>query len=833
MLLKYVSSYVTKMHEAATSEGLYSSDITGYQAAHSFLRTVVPLEPEMVMQLSNIKVCWTDKLMRQLVAPFPRQTSTHKHLAVNHPHRSAEQLHHQEEESMPVNVKYFAQAVRLQPDEWSNAQQILEHFKYEGHCDHFLHTIGKPGTGKSQVLIRSIFHAIQEEYQVLVTAPVALLAQAYKKVFAGEVTTDTIHGAFNVPLDVNQRQDKNFALNKYDLVVVDEASMVSSPVFNVMAETFNRLNVHPVVIFAGDKCQQQPLQTVDGQVRTTTSIINNGAFTSQNSVKHSLYQQFRVVDAEYSRFLDFIRYNQPSQSQVDEMQEGIVMCPDGPLSDNELWTAFRSHADMSVMTVSRRGAQRINHIVVARQFAGQQPISAISCDSVLPDAEDIPVFRHMEVVITENRDKAASVVNGQDAVVITSHNNTVVLQLPEGDKVFVYPVTRIDGDGEQVTRKSWHNTTPAAVLERVATNTIATFRGPTRCPRHHGRGRAEEENVEFERCVRQGYNACGPVFSSAVQVIALATLLNCPAEFAEKCQRTSETDAYKADPSLVSMKDYLMRGIFKNRTPVRQSGSVWNDDDDVEETTPRHRHSRPRQPAPSNRRWEGRADESDDDDEARPLADAVRSRRQPRTTSTPVRDPATRRVEKKNDDLRKYYHRKINRWDAAINLLLVEKRQEVLRDKQCNKRSYEKKDSSFGLKEGNKNQQEKCCAFQNFQKQNQHNSPHLPPAQTAETESTDSPHLPPAQTAETESTQLSTPATCTKCRNRINTTLHTCTNTSCTKTDDEILNEDTLRKRKVSELISLFQIKTGKTLNKRTRKQDVITALLQYSERSE
>ncbi|KAL9976522.1 hypothetical protein ACROYT_G013836 [Oculina patagonica] len=213
---------------------------------------------------------------------------------------------------------------------------------------------------------------------------------------------------------------QNFTLNKYDLVVVDEASMVSSPVFNVMANPFNRLNVRPVVIFAGDKCQQQLLQTVDGQVRATTSIINNGAFTSQNS--------------------------------VDEMQEGIVMCPDGPLSDDELWTAFRSRTDMSVMSVSRRGAQRINQIVVARQFAGQQPISAIPCDFVLPDAEDIPVFRHMEVVITENRDKAASVVNGQDAVVITSHNNTVVLQLPEGDKVFVYPVTRIDGDGERVTR---------------------------------------------------------------------------------------------------------------------------------------------------------------------------------------------------------------------------------------------------------------------------------------------------------------------------------------------------------------------------------------------
>ena len=74
MLLKYVSFYVTKMHEAATSEGLYCTDLTGFQAAHSFLRTVRPLEPEMVFQLSNIHVCWTDKLTKQFKPPFPDQT---------------------------------------------------------------------------------------------------------------------------------------------------------------------------------------------------------------------------------------------------------------------------------------------------------------------------------------------------------------------------------------------------------------------------------------------------------------------------------------------------------------------------------------------------------------------------------------------------------------------------------------------------------------------------------------------------------------------------------------------------------------------------------------
>ena len=71
MLLKYVTSYMTKMHDTSTSKGLYCSDISGFQAANSFLRTVHPLVPEMIFQLSAIKVAWTDKMTKQFKPPFP------------------------------------------------------------------------------------------------------------------------------------------------------------------------------------------------------------------------------------------------------------------------------------------------------------------------------------------------------------------------------------------------------------------------------------------------------------------------------------------------------------------------------------------------------------------------------------------------------------------------------------------------------------------------------------------------------------------------------------------------------------------------------------------
>jgi len=58
-------------------------------------------------------------------------------------------------------------------------------------------------------------------------------------------------------------------------------------------------------------------------------------------------------------------------------------------------------------------------------------------------------------------------------------------------------------------------------------------------------------------------------------------------------------------------------------------------------------------------------------------------------------------VEKKNGDLQRYFHPKINQWDVVTNLLLVEKHQEVLRDMERTKHSCEKKQTSCWL-EGRK-----------------------------------------------------------------------------------------------------------------------------------
>ena len=216
--------------------------------------------------------------------------------------------------------------------------------------------LGKLGTGKSQVVIRAIHHAIEQKFAGL-AAPVALLAQEYRSIFGPDLDAETIHAAFHIPVDQQRAADVNSPLNRYDMVVIDEGSLVSPLNLSYVASTFNRLNSRPVVVVAGDQRQQQPLQTLEGRVSNTVSVLNDHTFQQENSVKHALYQQFRILDADYARFVDFVRYTQPRQRQLDEFQADVVLCPSGDLLDGQIYGAYNRCQETSIMTVSRAATQ--------------------------------------------------------------------------------------------------------------------------------------------------------------------------------------------------------------------------------------------------------------------------------------------------------------------------------------------------------------------------------------------------------------------------------------------------------------------------------------------
>ena len=149
------------------------------------------------------------------------------------------------------------------------------------------------------------------------------------------------------------------------------------------------------------------------------SILNDGTFDNNNSVKHTLHQQFRVLDPDYGCFLDLIHCMQPTQAQLDKFQEVVILCRSSHLDDEDI-SAFSQLEETSVMTISRTAAQQVNNIMVGRLFKDQRPLSLV-LSAALADGEPILPYRGMKIIITENWDKSCRIVNGQDATFIHSH----------------------------------------------------------------------------------------------------------------------------------------------------------------------------------------------------------------------------------------------------------------------------------------------------------------------------------------------------------------------------------------------------------------------------
>lgn len=70
----------------------------------------------------------------------------------------------------------------------------------------------------------------------------------------------------------------------YDLIVLDEVSMVSKTIMQHVLFTVNQLSLRPIVIICGDKYQQQPIATIEQKTRQVPSILKGKEFYNRQSV---------------------------------------------------------------------------------------------------------------------------------------------------------------------------------------------------------------------------------------------------------------------------------------------------------------------------------------------------------------------------------------------------------------------------------------------------------------------------------------------------------------------------------------------------------------------
>ena len=197
MILRYVTSYVSKWQDAYDNDAMYSVHVGSYQAAYRHVRSMKPLEPEMWLQLSSIKMSWSCSRRKKFrvppienlnqnrayqkyltrpaqfqnlsllqwlrevdetrvpprpykdgstlvgiktVSPF-RDLYYFQHLLLYMPHSSTNALYHPQHDRLPRQIRFFASAFSRMNDFWSQSEHVRQYFCNQGHKEIFVETI--------------------------------------------------------------------------------------------------------------------------------------------------------------------------------------------------------------------------------------------------------------------------------------------------------------------------------------------------------------------------------------------------------------------------------------------------------------------------------------------------------------------------------------------------------------------------------------------------------------------------------------------------------------------------------------------------------------------
>lgn len=203
---------------------------------------------------------------------------------------------------------------------------------------------------------------------------------------------------------------------------------------------------------SGDKYQQQPIETVAGRIVPAANIYSDNRFPGI-CVNFTLRSQQRCDDPQYQEILNHLRYWRPTCRVLAKLNASQRVLYENPvIRDRQIVEALTNHALATVITVSRAAAARVNSVAVNHLFNAAQSLGEIQMDNDFPPSS---IYKNMRVVITKNVNKPKGVVNGQKAIIHLRSRNTVLLPLPNGCIVPIFPlaapVTETDEEGQQHT----------------------------------------------------------------------------------------------------------------------------------------------------------------------------------------------------------------------------------------------------------------------------------------------------------------------------------------------------------------------------------------------
>eukprot|EP00435_Cladocopium_sp_Y103_P046366 s2601_g13.t1 len=331
----------------------------------------------------------------------------------------------------------------------------------EAQAHKMLFASGPPGTGKTHVIHDQIDKWRNKGARVLFALPTGMLASEIRA-RQPHIDVDTTWGAFRFDKPL---QETAGVMTQYDLIVIDEVSMLTASQFEHILALWKHADQLPAMVLLGD-FYQLPVMG-EGAVRCE---LSPAWATHVRTINFN--EQVRCKSQELQKKLNLLRTSIPSKRKVAAIVKKHRAWTTEQPTKYDILDLWRKHPGTTVVTCTRAGCARVNELAAKVFFEERHktPLGEAPLDyeSNLDNYEEkgpvklkkgklrpqeTKVYAGMRVFLTRNVSKPDDFVNGMLAEVQAYDPKSRCLEVitRTGKRLAVYPITEELPDGGKIT----------------------------------------------------------------------------------------------------------------------------------------------------------------------------------------------------------------------------------------------------------------------------------------------------------------------------------------------------------------------------------------------
>lgn len=310
--------------------------------------------------------------------------------------------------------------------------------------DRFLFVSGKAGSGKS-LLIKIISTMIKNTIVLSTTGTTAM------ELCTDKIAAKTIHSFMSLPpIPVMQQNDLFFIshkskqlLNKAELIIIDEVSMMSNHLFDTLCKKIERHRYDhqiPRMILFGDVMQLTPVidsnkivrDFYDAEYNGKVMFFNSHYFKQLNFKTVYLRKSFRHEEEDFADHIREIGFRDHTQETLDYFNQRVM-----PLKDFE-----KIHKHYIYMSPTNRVVDKVNSDYI-KTLSGKNHIYVASMSKNYPkdkkpNSDSVEIKVGSQVMCLMNaadwKDATKFYTNGMIGEVIGLEPECAIIRLADGQE---------------------------------------------------------------------------------------------------------------------------------------------------------------------------------------------------------------------------------------------------------------------------------------------------------------------------------------------------------------------------------------------------------------